>query len=158
MGTYEDQALSFCGDGGFWVFKHSEVQVQGRVGLGCSVQEKERTMCGYSFIISFDQVGTDKNQALGFCGDGVFLLVKGPIVQIQYRFLGTSCTEGPAVTHQFVVGRPFSNGHEIEVGALASGMLTEVKPLVLSCFPSFAMGTGSTVRYDTLDEVADVCS
>jgi len=127
-----------------------------RGGQGCATPAKVCTLWGDPHIISFDQVGNDKNQALSFYGDGDFWLVKSSTVQIQGRFLGTKYTEGLAATNQIVVGGPFLNGHKIEVGTLDSGVLTVDNVPVMSGFPSFYAGAGFTLSYDAQGEVADV--
>ena len=43
-----------------------------RGGQGCATPAKMCTLWGDPHIISFDQIGTDKNQALSFYGDGDF--------------------------------------------------------------------------------------
>merc|ERR1712060_46294 len=125
-------------------------------GKGCAVPAKICTLWGDPHVISFDQVGTDKNQALSFYGDGDFWLVKSSTVHIQGRFEGTRYTEGLAATNQVVVGGPFLHGHKIEVGTLDSGVLTVDGQPVLSTFPSSYSGQGFTLRYNGLGEVPDV--
>jgi len=111
---------------------------------------------GDPHIISFDQVGTDKNQALSFYGDGDFWLVKSTTVHIQGRFEGTKYTEGLAATNQIVVGGPFLNGHKIEVGTRDSGVLTVDGQPVCGGFPSSYTGAGFSLTYDDQGEVPDV--
>merc|ERR1719343_1920269 len=125
-------------------------------GKGCAVPAKICTLWGDPHVISFDQVGTDKNQALSFYGDGDFWVVKSSTVYIQGRFEGTKYTEGLAATNQIVVGGPFLNGHKIEVGTRDSGVLTVDGQPVMSTFPSSYTGAGFKVTYDAQGEVPDV--
>merc|ERR1719382_307780 len=122
-------------------------------GKGCG---KICTLWGDPHVISFDQVGTDKNQALSFYGDGDFWVVKSSTVHIQGRFQGTKYTEGLAATNQIVVGGPFLKGHKIEVGTRDSGVLTVDGQPVMSTFPSSYHGAGFTLTYDAQGEVPDV--
>jgi len=123
-------------------------------GKGCPA--KICTLWGDPHIISFDQVGTDKNQALSFYGDGDFWVVKSSTVHIQGRFEGTKYTEGLAATNQIVVGGPFLHGHKIEVGTRDSGILTVDGQPVMPRFPSTYRGDGFSLRYDAVGEVPDV--
>jgi len=125
-------------------------------GQGCEVQAKVCILWGDPHIISFDQVGTDKNQALSFYGDGDFWLVKSSTVHIQGRFEGTKYTEGLAATNQIVVGGPFLHGHKIEVGTRDSGILTVDGQPVCGGFPSSYSGAGFSLTYDSVGEVPDV--
>merc|ERR1719356_582579 len=125
-------------------------------GKGCKLPAKVCTLWGDPHIISFDQVGTDKNQALSFYGDGDFWVVKSSTVHIQGRFEGTKYTEGLAATNQIVVGGPFLHGHKIEVGTRDSGVLTVDGQPVLPTFPSSYSGAGFSLRYDDQGEVPDV--
>merc|ERR1712056_108583 len=93
-------------------------------GKGCEIAAKMCTLWGDPHVISFDQVGTDKNQAASFYGDGDFYLVKSSTVTIQARFEGTKYTEGLAATNQIVVGGTFLHDHKIEVGTQDSGIVT----------------------------------
>jgi len=111
---------------------------------------------GDPHIISFDQVGTDKNQALSFYGDGDFWVVKSSTVHIQGRFEGTKYTEGLAATNRIVVGGPFLHGHKIEVGTRDSGVLTVDGRPICGGFPSNYVGMGFTVAYNSEGEVPDV--
>merc|ERR1712060_1035803 len=125
-------------------------------GKGCAVPAKICTLWGDPHVISFDQVGTDKNQALSFYGDGDFWVVKSSTVHIQGRFEGTKYTEGLAATNQIVVGGPFLHGHKIEVGTRDSGILTVDGQPVMSTFPSSYHGAGFTLTYNAQGEVPDV--
>jgi len=111
---------------------------------------------GDPHIITFDQVGTDKNQATSFYGDGDFYIVKSSTVVIQGRFEGTKYTEGLAATNRIVVGGPFLHGHKIEVGTRESGVLTVDGEPVLTGFPSQYVGLGFTLKYNDQGEVPDV--
>merc|ERR1719382_1480606 len=122
-------------------------------GKGCA---KICILWGDPHVISFDQVGKDKNQASSFYGDGDFWLVQSTTVHIQARFEGTKYTEGLAATNQIVVGGPFLHGHKIEVGTRDSGILTVDGQPVMSTFPSSYHGAGFTLTYDAQGEVADV--
>merc|ERR1712039_937382 len=87
------------------------------MNIGCPkppAVPKVCTLWGDPHVITFDQVGTDKNQATSFYGDGDFYIVKSSTVIIQGRFMGTKYTEGLAATNQIVVGGPFLHGHKIE--------------------------------------------
>merc|ERR1712050_148325 len=123
---------------------------------GCDVAAKMCTLWGDPHVISFDQVGTDKNQALSFYGDGDFWLVKSSTVSIQARFEGTKYTEGLAATNQIVVAGAFLHGHKIEVGTFDSGILTVNGQKVIAGFPGSYSGAGFTVRYDDQGQVPDV--
>lgn len=125
---------------------------------GCAAPAKKCTLWGDPHIISFDQVGNDKNQALSFYGDGDFWIVKSSTINIQGRFEGTKYTEGLAATNQIVVGGPFLNGHKIEVGTHDSGIVTVDGQSVFQMFPStYKAADGSfTVTYDAEGEVPDV--
>merc|ERR1712039_282997 len=126
-----------------------------QTGKGC-LHAKICLLWGDPHIISFDQVGTDKNQALSFYGDGDFWVVKSSTVYIQGRFEGTKYTEGLAATNQIVVGGPFLHGHKIEVGTRDSGILTVDGQPVMSTFPSTFTGAGFSLRYDARGPVPDV--
>jgi len=125
-------------------------------GKGCALPAKVCTLWGDPHIISFDQVGDDKNQALSFYGDGDFWVVKSDTVHIQGRFEGTKYTEGLAATNQIVVGGPFLKGSKIEVGTRDSGVLNVNGQRVMSVFPGSYTGAGFTLTYDSQGEVADV--
>merc|ERR1740120_678722 len=114
------------------------------------------TLWGDPHVIAFDQVGTDKNQASSFYGDGDFWLVKSDTVHIQGRFEGTRYTEGLAATNQIAVGGPFLHGHKIEVGTRDSGVLTVDGQPVMSAFPGSYSGDGFTLSYNGLGHVPDV--
>jgi len=130
------------------------------VNKGCMpAAPKTCTLWGDPHIISFDQIGQDKNQALSFYGDGDFWLVKSAKVSIQGRFEGTKYTEGLAATNQVVVGGAFLPGHKIEVGTRQSGIVTVDGQPVFTSFPGapYRAADGSfTVTYDTQGEVPDV--
>merc|ERR1712039_629859 len=130
----------------------------GNVGCPKPPAVKKRcTLWGDPHVITFDQVGTDKSQALSFYGDGDFLVVKSSTVIIQGRFEGTKYTEGLAATNQIVVGGPFLRGHKIEVGTRDSGILTVDGQPVMTTFPStYGKGMGFSLRYDAVGEVPDV--
>jgi len=125
---------------------------------GCA--KKTCTLWGDPHIISFDQVGDIKGEALSFYGDGDFWVVKSPAVSIQGRFEGTKYTEGLAATNQIVVSGTFLNGHKIEVGTKKSGIVTVDGQAVFASFPAVApykAADGSfTVAYDAQGEVPDV--
>merc|ERR1719382_598459 len=125
-----------------------------QAGKGCVA--KLCTLWGDPHVISFDQVGTDKNQAVSFYGDGDFWIVKSSTVSIQGRFEGTKYTEGLAATNQIVVSGSFVKNHKIEVGTLDSGILTVDGQPVCGTFPSSYSGDGFTVTYDSQGEVPDV--
>jgi hypothetical protein len=114
------------------------------------------TLWGDPHIITFDQVGTDKDQATSFYGDGDFYLVKSSTVTIQGRFEGTKYTEGLAATNQIVVGGAFLHGHKIEVGTHESGILTVDGQPVLGEFPGTYTGDSFTLHYDDQGLVPDV--
>merc|ERR1719190_188538 len=114
------------------------------------------TLWGDPHVITFDQVGTDKNQATSFYGDGDFYIVKSSTVVIQGRFEGTKYTEGLAATNRIVVGGTFLHGHKIEVGTRESGVLTVDGQPVMTSFPSSYTGPGFTLRYNDRGEVPDV--
>merc|ERR1719437_73123 len=127
--------------------------------VGCPKPPAIARMCtlwGDPHVITFDQVGTDKNQATSFYGDGDFYLVKSSTVIIQGRFEGTKYTEGLAATNRIVVGGPFLKGHKIEVGTRESGVLTVDGLPVISTFPGSYQGAGFTLRYDGQGNVPDV--
>jgi len=127
------------------------------VQKGCP--QKKCTLWGDPHIISFDQIGEDKNQALSFYGDGDFWLVRSSTVSIQGRFEGTKFTEGLAATNQIVVGGSFLRGHKIEVGTRQSGIVTVDGQAVFASFPAapYRAADGSfTVAYDAQGEVPDV--
>jgi hypothetical protein len=123
---------------------------------GCTLPAKVCTLWGDPHVIQFDQVGTDKNQAASFYGDGDFWVVKSSTVHIQGRFEGTKYTEGLAATNQIVVGGPFLHGHKIEVGTRESGVLTVDGQPVLGTFPGSYKGEGFTMVYTSQGEVPDV--
>merc|ERR1712066_179882 len=125
-------------------------------GKGCAGPAKICLLWGDPHVISFDQVGTDKNEALSFYGDGNFWVVKSSTVYIQGRFEGTKYTEGLAATNQIVVGGPFLHGHKIEVGTRESGVLTVDGQPVLGTFPGSYKGDGFTMVYTSQGEVPDV--
>ena len=100
------------------------------------------------------KVGTGKDQALSFCGDGGFLLVKSSTVLIQGRS-GSQHTEGLAVAHPIVADVPFLYGRKFEVGALDTDVLTVVLVPVMSDQPSFCTGAGFTLSYVALCVVAE---
>jgi hypothetical protein len=114
------------------------------------------TLWGDPHVIQFDQVGTDKNQAPSFYGDGDFWVVRSDTVQIQGRFEGTKYTEGLAATNQIAVGGPFLHGHKIEVGTLDSGVLQVDGQPVLGTFPGSYSGAGFRLTYDSQGAVPDV--
>jgi hypothetical protein len=135
-----------------------------REGKGCTTTQAPKprplakvcTLWGDPHVIAFDQVGTDKNQASSFYGDGDFWLVKSSTVSIQGRFEGTKYTEGLAATNQIVVGGAFLKGHKIEVGTRESGVLTVDGQPVMSTFPGSYSGDGFHLRYDAEGRVPDV--
>jgi len=123
---------------------------------GCEAAAKTCMLWGDPHIISFDQVGTDKNDALSFYGDGDFWLVKTSSVSIQARFEGTKYTEGLAATNQVLVGGAFLGGHKIEVGTQDSGIVT-VDGQAVSFQSTYKAADGTfTVTYDAQGEVPDV--
>ena len=69
-GACEIQALSFCGEGCFWLLRYSTVQLYGRGGQGCASPARECMLSGDPHIISFCLAGTDRYQALCFGGVG----------------------------------------------------------------------------------------
>jgi len=113
-------------------------------------------MWGDPHIISFDQVGTDKSQALSFYGDGDFWIVKSATVHIQGRFEGTKYTEGLAATNRIVVGGPFLHGNKIEVGTRESGVLLVNGKPVIPHFPGSYSGDAFTLHYDSQGKIPDV--
>jgi len=125
-------------------------------GKGCATPAKVCTLWGDPHIITFDQVGTDKNQAVSFYGDGDFWIVKSSTVHIQGRFEGTKYTEGLAATNRIVVGGPFLHGNKIEVGTHESGVLTVNGKPVMPHFPDSYSGHAFTLHYDGQGEVPDV--
>jgi len=125
-------------------------------GKGCALPAKVCLLWGDPHIITFDQVGTDKNQAVSFYGDGDFYVVKSSTVVIQGRFEGTKYTEGLAAANRIVVGGPFMKGHKVEVGTRDSGVLTVDGQPVLGTFPGTYSGAGFSLTYNSQGEVPDV--
>jgi len=125
---------------------------------GCAAPAKTCLLWGDPHIISFDQVGDNKDEALSFYGDGDYWLVKTSTVSIQGRFEGTKYPEGLAATNQIVVGGAFLHNHKIEVGTRDSGVLTVDGQAVFSSFPStYAPADGSfKVSYSAEGKVPDV--
>jgi len=73
-----------------WCCEHEEK------GCHMGMRREKCKLWGDPHVIQFDQVGSDKNQAPSFYGDGDFWLVKSSTVSIQARFEGTKYTEGLA--------------------------------------------------------------
>jgi hypothetical protein len=139
MSTWSDDTKKYC-------CQHAK--------KGCP--PKTCTLWGDPHVITFDQVGDDKNQAVSFYGDGDFWVVRSSQVSIQGRFEGTKYTERLAATNQIVVSGAFIHGHKIEVGTQDSGIVTVDGASMSFGTTSHAADNSFSVSYDSNGQVPDV--